>query len=346
MENQIKKCLDKYILESDNVFIAVHNKPDLDAIASAISLNLIGKKFEKEVYLVIDDKLEDIESGTKKVFLNSKDDLKIIKSDEVLGFLTGNDLLLVADVNKFDMIPVTKLELFKNIIIIDHHNENDKTIKTDKKFIDINISSTSEIMAGLLEEFNIEFSSDVANALLAGITLDTNKFSKKATVKTFETASNLIKKGADVSEVSNFFVEDFVQDRTIQKLIDSAEFHAYNVAIAADLKDNVYTQEDLAKSSDYLLKYNVSLALSIGKIKDNLIGISARSKGLIDVSKIMSIFDGGGNQNSAAAKIENTTVENILINLKKVLSLNYKVKQNDIFQKEEIPKKREKTKSI
>ncbi len=342
---ELKTCLEKYIVESDNIFIVVHNKPDLDAIGAAISLNLICHKFQKNVYIVIDDEFEEIETGTKKVMNSTKDNLKIIKSTEVLGFLTGNDLLIVADVNKIDMIPIIKLELFKNIIVIDHHNENDKTIKTDKKFIDMNTSSMCELMTQLLEEFNIEISSDDANALLAGMTLDTNKFSKKTTVKTFEVASNLIKKGADVSEVSNFFVEDFEHDRTIQKLIDSAEFYAYNVAIAADSKESIYTQEDLAKSSDYLLKYNVSLALSIGKMKNDLVGVSARSKGVIDVSKIMTELGGGGNQHSAAAKIEATTVEKVLTELKKILLLNYKIKSNDIFSKSfesEISDKKEK----
>lgn len=339
--------LKKSITSSDNVFIVAHDGIDLDAIGSLIGLSLICQNLGQNPYLIINDEIETIESGAKKVINNFKDNLKIIKANDVLGYLNGNDLLIAIDVNKTNLISVgNKLDLFKKIIVMDHHKENDQTIKTENKYIDLNLSSMCEITTQLLDKFNIAINDKVANTLLAGIMLDTSKFTKKTTDKTFEVASSLMAKGADMDTISNLFVEDYEHDRVIQKLVDSTNFFTYNVAVASDLNKNMYSTDDLAKAADYLLKYNVSLSFAIGRVKKDVIGVSARSKGPIDVSKIMEELGGGGNQHSAATKISFQDIDSVEDLLRKVLSLDYKVEEEELDKiiDSDIPKVFEKEK--
>lgn len=329
--NELKDSLGRLISSSDNVFIIAHNSIDLDAIGSIIGLALISKSLGKEPYVIVDDEVITMEACTRKVFNKIKNDFNIIKGDEVLGFLTGNDLLIATDVNKTEMISIgDKVELFKNVIIIDHHKENENTIKTDHKYIDLSLSSICEVVTQLLDRFKVAFDSNYANYLLAGIMLDTNKFTKKTTDRTFEIASNLMAKGANIEVISNLFVEDYEHDRLIQKLIDNTQFFTYNVAVAKDMENSIYSTEDLAKAADYLLKYNVTLSFAIGRVKPDTIGISARSKGPIDISKIMEDLGGGGNQHSAAAKISFQDVESVEEIVEKVLSLDYLIEEENM----------------
>ena len=119
--------------------------------------------------------------------------------------------------------------------------------------------------------------------------------------------------GADPTIANNMFLEDFEHDRAIQRLVDNTDFQTFMFAIASDSEDSgrIYEPEDIAKAADYLLKYNINCSFAMAYIDDETISMSARSKGLIDVSKIMKLFGGGGNEYSAAAKIKGKTLPEI-----------------------------------
>ena len=310
----IKECLDKLLNENDRVFIVPHIKPDMDALGAAIGMSLICKKNKKRSFIVIDDNLEKIEPATRKVIEEIKDEFDIIKAIDLTNLIVDKSLMIAVDVNKTNLISVKKyLDEFNNIFILDHHKVDENTIKTPHIFVDDKISSTCEEVSRLLFLNNIKMTKDQANYLLAGIILDTYKLSKNVSAKTFDVASKLSLKGADVAVASNMFLEDFEHDRAIQRLVDNTIFPQYTFAIASDSDDSskIYEIEDIAKAADYLLKYNVNATFAIGYIDENTISISARSKGIVDVSKIMKIFGGGGNEHSGAARIKNISIEEI-----------------------------------
>lgn len=318
----IKDNLDNILNQNDTVFIVPHNRPDMDAIGSAIGMGLICKKNKKKCYIVIDDNLEKIEVASKKVIEEVKDEFDIIKASDVNELITDKSLLIAVDVNKDYLISVKSyLEQFHDIFVLDHHKTDEHTIKTPYLFTYDDLSSTCEEVSRQVILHKVKITPEHANYLLAGIILDTNKLTKNVSPFTLLVASELLNKGADATVANNMFLEDFEHDRIIQRLVDNTSFPSYVYAIAADSDDSgrIYEVEDIAKASDYLLKYQVNATFAMAHIDEDTVSISARSKGIIDVSKIMALFGGGGNEHSAAARIKGKSIEDIKKKLNEIL---------------------------
>ena len=329
LSNQIiKDNLDIFLNNCDNVFILPHNRPDMDALASSLAMNLICEKEGIKSYIVIDEETGIIESATKSVISDVYKEVNIIKKSEISKYKTDNTSLIVLDTNKKNMICLSKeLNDYKDIFVIDHHKTDDNTIKTNYLFVDYTMSSTSEIMCSLLSCYKVTPNPRYANYLLSGIILDTNRFSKNVSSNTYQTASTLLSYGADVKEANDIFLEDFEKDRKVQELINNTIFFN-GFAIASD-ENIIYDPEELAKAADYLLKYRIIACFAISKISNDFVGVSARSKGLIDVCKIVNLLgDGGseisagGSEVSAAVKIKNTSVFEVVDRLKEILNQN------------------------
>ena len=324
----IKETLDKLLIENDKVFIVPHNRPDMDALASAVGMSLICKKNKKRNYIVIDDDIEKIEAATRKAIEEVNDSFDIIKVSDVRELIDDKSLMIAVDVNKDYLISTKKyLEEFNSILIIDHHKMDENTIKTPYTFIDERLSSTSEEVSRLLFLYGVKINKDIANYLLAGIILDTNKLSKNVSTETFLVATKLTSKGADATIANNMFLEDFEHDRAIQRLVDYTVFPTYIFAIACDKEENgrIYEVEDIAKAADYLLKYQVNATFAIGYIDEETVSISARSKGIIDVSRIMRLFGGGGNEHSGAARIKGMSIKKVNDKLNEILIPTYNI---------------------
>ena len=331
----IKSVLEYLFSKCDNVFIVPHNRPDMDALGAAIGMSLICKKNKKRSFIVIDDNYDKIESATRKVLEEVKDDFDFIDADEVKSLLTENSLMIAVDVNKDYLISVKDyLDKFNSIVIIDHHKTDENTIKTPYSFINDKLSSTCEEISRLLFSYRVKLTTDQANYLLAGIVLDTNKLSKNVSSDTFNVASELTNRGADVSIANNMFIEDFQHDRAIQRIVDNTIFPTFVYAIAIDKDGKIYESEDVAKASDYLLKYQVNATFAIAHVDEETVAISARSKGIIDVSKIMKLFGGGGNEHAAAAKVKGMTVEEVKEKLSNILIPANYVQEEEKQQKE------------
>ena len=329
---ELKSVLEEKVSVSNQVILTSHNVMnndlDFDAIGSLIGLELIIKKLGKPVYILIEEYPTKVESGVKKIVDEYKSNINIINIDKYKQIKSDNDLLITTDTNKIDLVCCKDyLNLFKNIILIDHHEENEKTIKTDLKYINPSVSSASEIITELLTLFRVKYNADVANYLLSGIYLDTNKYTKNCPAKTMNNVTRLLDKGADITKVNEFFEEDFLSDVKVHELVSKANFFTYSIAICLADESVRYTKEELAKVADYLLRYKADAAFAAGFIDDELLSISDRSKGKIDVGKIMSEFGGGGNAYSAASKIEDSSLLEVAQQLTKIIK--------PIFYKEE-----------
>lgn len=310
----IKATLDSLLLENDQVFIVPHKRPDFDAIASSIGMSLICQKNNKKSYIVIDDEIDKLESETRKMIESIKDEFEVITSKEVKSLITDRSLMIAVDTNKEYLVPTEQyLNVFNRIFVLDHHKTDNHTIHTPYLFTDATLSSASEEVSRLLFLYDIKLKPEYATYLLAGIILDTNKMSINVSKQTYEVAGELTSRGASPLIANNMFLEDFEHDRAIQRLVDNTDFQTFMFAIASDSEDSgrIYEPEDIAKAADYLLKYNINCSFAMAYIDDETISMSARSKGLIDVSKIMRLFGGGGNEYSAAAKINGKTLPEI-----------------------------------
>lgn len=328
----LKDTLTRLLNSNDTVFIISHDRPDFDALGASIGMAFICEKMKKKPYIIINEEFRDMDKSTSTVVADMKNRFNVIRTEEVQRLKGKDNLLIVLDTNKEYMISVNSKD-FDDVIVIDHHDIDEKTIKNAYKFIDTNISSACEIIEGLVNRFHAKYDpKDFASYLLAGIKLDTKNYDKNATSKTHGAASRLIEAGANQAYVNELFAEDFTEDRKIQRLVESTKIHSFNIGIIcqnANL-DVFYTREDLAKAADYVLKYNINASFVIGKIDENNFYISARSKGLINVGNIMSMFGtGGGNLYSAAAKIPaNISLEELEATLMNYLTPGYKKDEN------------------
>ena len=134
----------------------------------------------------------------------------------------------------------------------------------------------------------------------------------------------LYKNGGSVPMVNELFGRDLNKDKKIYNIIDKAYIEACQFAISIN-DDTIYTKEELAEAANRLLRYKTDSSFVGGKIDETTISISARSKGRIDVSKIMEEFGGGGNEFQAATKIVNKDINTIRDELVKKLKLVYSV---------------------
>lgn len=323
MINDLKIYMSERIKNAKKVIIIPHINPDFDAIGSAAGITLIAKKFKKESRIIVDDDINTIDDGVRLIIneLNQNNEIVIDKS-KYKNIKDKNDLFILTDVNKKHLISVSDIINKNNTIIIDHHEMGDDTVSSCYKFIDSNVSSASEIITRLLTSYKIKIPEDIANYLLAGIHLDTNRLAKNTTSNTFRVVSKLLDSKADMNKVSNFFVEDFYSDRKVQNLVNMLDISHYTVGTII-AKDDIVEQIELAKAADYSLRYGLDAVFALGRVDEDTVSISSRSQGRVNVGAVMREFDGGGHMYSGAARIKDTTVEEVGIKLKKLLKNPY-----------------------
>jgi len=315
----LKDILEQKILGANNVVIVPHNSVDFDAIGAAIGIALIAKKYKKPYFIVVNDPVYKIDHGVQLIIDEAKKEMPIVSKERYMQSYKADDLFILVDVNKPYLVSLHDKLKDNNTIVIDHHMEDEDSVKTDIKHIDTTASSASEIVTNLLCQYKIKVTPDVANNLLAGIYLDTNKLSKNASSYTMKTIAKLLEFGANMNNVTELFAEDFISDRRVQELVSKAKISTYSIAIVT-AEDNIeYTREELAKVADYLLKYKVDAAFAIGNIGDNTVSISGRSKEKINIGEVMQNLHGGGTQYSGATKLINCTIEDAARKLTKII---------------------------
>ena len=280
----LKINLQNKILGSNKSIILPHKNADFDAIGSSLGLSLISKSLSKDSYIIVDDKKYEQDRSIKHIIEDTKEDFMIINSCRYKKIFNKDDLYILTDVNKNYMIPIANLiNNEENTIIIDHHKEDKNTINSNYKHIDVKSSSASEIVSKVLFSMKLPIPENIANYLLAGIYLDTNKLTRNVSKDTLSIASRLIKSGANTERVIELFEEDFESEKRVKELLNNTKLLSYKIAlIQANSKDE-YTTKELAKTADYGLTCTTDASFAIGKLSSNMVGISARSKDKIDV---------------------------------------------------------------
>ncbi len=315
-----KRELNKAIRGSKNVFLMAHKDLDLDALGSCIGLSTILGQKKKNCYIIIDDKNHEL--GVEKVLRELEGCIKIIKSEEVDRYLypkLSKNLLIILDTNKTDL--VQSKDLLKKIekkVIIDHHDTSKTTIKGALTIIDNEVSSTCEMIAELVEHYDVELEPYYATVLLSGIVLDTNNFTLKTTAETYYAAYYLSSLGASAKKVQYLLKQDIMEYTERQKLLADIQTINNRIAFTKATPYTIYRREDLAKVADTLLFFNnIEASFVIGKIGKDTIGISARSLGNYNISKILEKLGGGGDTYNGAARFEKTTISKVEQMLKK-----------------------------
>ncbi len=310
------------IRKAKTVFLMAHKNLDLDALGSSIGMYMFLKNRRRKCYIIIDDKNH--EPGVDKVLKELDGCINIIKTEKIEEYLhpkKNKNLLIILDTNKTDLVQNKEvLKKIENKMIIDHHELGKTTIKNAIIIDDKKASSTCEMIANLIELYDIDLEPYYATILLSGIVLDTNNFTLNTTVDTFYTAYYLASMGASAKKVQYLLKQNIEEYTERQKLMSAIETIDEKVAFTKASPYTQYRREDLAKVADTLLFFNnIEASFVIGKIGKDEIGLSARSLGNYDIIKILEKLGGGGDTYNGAARFENTTISKVEQELKKLI---------------------------
>lgn len=312
--NELKEIIN----DASSVFLMAHKDLDLDAINSCLGIDFYLKTLKKKSFIIIDDKRS--EPGVKKVLKKLDRKVKIIKSHKVITKKDDKSLLIILDTNKQKLTQNPEiLNEFTKIVNIDHHDTTSESILATLSIIDSNISSTCEMIAQFLKTNNININEHIATLLLGGIILDTNYFKSHVNAETFYTSYYLVSNGGQVSEVNELLKQDIKDYIKRQKIISSVKV-INHIAIGKGLQRSEYKKEELAKTADSLLTFNnIKASFAVARIDKELVGVSGRSTGAINVGKVLEKFGGGGSETEAAAKIEKTNVNKVISELSNII---------------------------
>lgn len=298
--------------ESKRVIIMGHKYPDMDCFGAAIGINRAVMSRGKDVYIVLNQVTEAI----KNIYDVFKDEpaYKFITSEEALELAEENVLLVVVDTHRPSITECPQLlEKLQRVVLIDHHRRGTEYIEnTALKYHEPYASSTSELVTEILQymENKISIEKIEAEALMAGITVDTKSFSFKTGVRTFEAASLLKRFGADTTQVKQFFQDDLATFINKASLVSSAKLYNHDVAISVcpDIIPNAPLIA--AQAADDLLNIRgISTSFVISMNEENIVFISGRSLGETNVQMILEKLGGGGHMTTAGAQFVDTTLD-------------------------------------
>jgi c-di-AMP phosphodiesterase-like protein len=316
------KLIKKHIENASSVVIMAHCNMDLDALGSSLGLYYLCKALDKSAYLLIDDiEYEDGVKSSLDEIRKQEINIKIKKWSEIEKKIDNDTLLIVVDAHLPYLVQNEAALGISNVIIIDHHiHSEEKTISSIYEYIGEEQSSSVEIIIELLRNLDVYIHPYIATIMLAGIFVDTHSFFRKTNYKTHEAAAYLYKCGAIHNELQYLLKEDIEKYNDMQQIIREAIIVKKHFVIAIGHENKFYSKEDLAKISDTTLLFkNIEASFTIGKIDNDIIDISARSLGNINVEAIMKKLDGGGHSTDAATQLKGTTLTSSFQKIKNII---------------------------
>lgn len=307
-------AFEELVRHSSQVLVMGHKNSDLDALGSAIGVYEAVKALGINVRVVVDEK-----TTMAKQLIDFYNDVNkepcFINSARVLSELDSETLVVVTDVMRPGFTEAPELvEMAQKKVVIDHHRMSiDYMSDALLLFHEPNSSSASEMVTELIKYMpsKPQISKYAAEALLAGIYLDTKNFTLRTGVRTFEAAASLRDYGADTISVRKLFAASSDENILVSKIVNNAEIRG-NFAFAKTSQNDQNVRLIAAKAADELLNIeHVDASFVIFPANETDISISARSYGRVNVQVIMEKLGGGGHQTMAAAQIKNTTIENV-----------------------------------
>ena len=290
-----------------NIIIMGHVSPDMDCFGAALGIYRLAKPRNKNTYILINEYNEALEAIYETAMKEGEYD--VIKNQKALAMADEDTLLIVVDTHRPSITECPELlAKAKNIAVIDHHRKGEEFIENPTlAYTEPYASSASELVTEILQ-YTIErrdLEQIEAEALLAGIMVDTNRFSVKTGVRTFEAAAWLKRAGADTADVKRFFQITRESFALRAGGIGAAEFDDNGFAYSIIAGNNENAQIINSQVADELLTVKgVRGSFVAGRNEEGKTVVSARSIGNLNVQVIMETFDGGGHMNTAGAQME------------------------------------------
>ncbi|MDD4111971.1 MAG: DHH family phosphoesterase [Herbinix sp.] len=315
----------EFVEGKDKIVIMGHTIGDVDSFGAAIGVYRIGKAFNKKVHIVINEITTSLRPMISRFAGNAdyEEDL-FIQNEQAKEVVDSNTLLVIVDVNRPSLLECEELlDYARTIIIFDHHRQTNEAIENAAlSYIEPYASSTCEMIAEILQYIggNLKLRPMEADALYAGIVIDTNNFLTKTGVRTFEAAAYLRRNGADVTRLRKFFRSDFMEFKIKAEAISSTEVYLDYYAIAVCESENVEIPTVMgAQVANELLNIAEIKASFVLSQFNNKVYISARSIDEVNVQLVMERLGGGGHLSVAGSQLEGYTIEDAIVKLKDTL---------------------------
>ena len=316
----------RQILENnENVLIMGHKLADIDSFGSAMGIYVICRKLGKKAHIVINDITVSV-----KPFINrfiDKDDYPedmFLLREEAVDYVDDKTAVIVVDVNKPGLAECPQLlEVCKTIVVFDHHRQSSDSINNAVlSYVDPYASSAAEMITEMIQyvDDGVKIRAFEADALYAGISIDTDGFNSKSGPRTFEAAAYLRRHGADVTRVRKMLRNDMDEYKAIAHAVSRAE--VYKDAFAITIFDGEGLESPTiggAKAANQLLDISGIKASFVITAYNDTIYISARSIDEVNVQLVMEKLGGGGHMSIAGAQLKDMTPEQAVNKIKQTL---------------------------
>ncbi len=327
-------ALKELIEAKDKVVIMGHSIGDVDSLGSAIGIYRIAKTLNKKAHIVVNEVTTTVRPLMDR-FINNPDyeANMFVKNEEAKEIVDYNTLLVIVDVNRPTYTECKELlDLTKTIVVLDHHRQGGESVEhAVLSYIETYASSTCEMVAEILQYIGggLKIKQVEADAMYAGIMLDTNNFLTKTGVRTFEAAAFLRRNGADVTRIRKIFRNDEVSYKARAEAVRNSEIYEKYYAIAVSPTDGIASPTVVgAQVANELLNIVGIKASFVFTEFNDKIYISARSIDEANVQIIMERLGGGGHLSVAGAQLSNCTMKEAINILK--ITLDKMIAEGDL----------------
>lgn len=333
----MSQAIREAITEAKKVYVVGHRDMDFDCMGSALCMSRLASAYGKESYVVCES--GGIEPQLKQAFEEYYDILaerhNFISDEKAAENITDDDLLIVVDHNnpKQTGAPMT-LEEANRVIVIDHHRRSEDFIGNPLLvYVETSASSACELVTEFLpyQTSRLNLSIEETTLMYAGILVDTNRFRNRTGSRTFEAVAYLKKHGIDAIAAENMLKDNYDDFVEKTEIMNYSKTYDGNMIISAVDNQQFVNRTLMSKVADSMLEIKgVEASFVIAQISENECGISARSKGNVNVQIIMEKMNGGGHFNAAALQRKDTTVQQLNEELKmKIDEYNEEKKEED-----------------
>lgn len=320
----ISHALRQLIDQSEVVFIMGHQNADMDSFGASVGILRAVKNRNKKGYIVLKDSnpsIKNIYDRMKKEQAEILD--SILTPEEAMNKANKFDLLVVVDNHKPSFMEAPELlKAIDKVVLIDHHRRGAEFIEDPVlTYLEPYASSTCELVTEILYYMSdkMELTNFEADALLAGISVDTKNFTFQTGVRTFEAASFLKRAGADTTSVRQLFRDDYKTFLLKAEVVKNAKVVYDKIAVSRLSKETQDSVLIAAQAANELLNINGVSASFVLALTNGKIHISGRSLGDISVQLILEKLGGGGHLTSAGVQLENMSIDEAEEMLKKAI---------------------------
>lgn len=309
----------------DRLLIMGHKMSDIDSFGAAVGIYRIATSLNKKANIVINEVTSSVRPMMER-FMNNPDypeDL-FLTGDQAAERVDANTILVVVDVNRPSITDAPALlRMVKTIVVLDHHRQSSEIIDNAVlSYVEPYASSACEMVAEILQYIadGIKIKSPEADAMYAGIVIDTNNFTNQTGVRTFEAAAYLRRSGADITRVRKLFRDDMSDYKAKAEAVRMAEVFEGAFAISVCPSEGVENPTIVAaQAANELLGINGMKASIVLSQYNGTIYLSARSIDEVNVQVMMEKLGGGGHRTIAGAQLPGITIQEAIERLKVVI---------------------------